>query len=339
MGASSSCAIFERFSSALQFISVSHLNIPHIVHILDDFLFMGPKNSHICQTSLVNFLNFCAHIGVPIKHEKTVTATSTISFMGLELDSILMEARLPVDKLIKARTLLSSFVKSRKVTLKELQSLLGLLNFCCQVIVPGRSFLRRLIDLTIKVSKPHHHITLNKESRRDLRAWQMFLDHFNGKQLLSEQRWLTSDTLHLHTDASGTLGFGATFETHWFSGTWPQTWLGYDITFKELFPISLALEIWGHQLRNGCIVLHTDNEAVVHIINKQSCRVPVIMSLVRREVLASMKYNILLHAQHIPGKYNLLPDLLSRLQIAEFKAMAPHMDLLPTPIPEHHFII
>jgi hypothetical protein len=86
-------------------------------------------------------------------------------------------------------------------------------------------------------------------------------------------------------------------------------------------------------------VLHTDNEAVVHIINKQSCRVPVIMSLVRRVVLASMKYNILIHAQHIPGKYNLLPDLLSRLQISKFKAMAPNMDLLPTPIPENHFII
>lgn len=339
MGASSSCAIFERFSSALQFISVTYLHIPHMVHILDDFLFMGPVNSPICQRSLDNFLRFCAQIGVPIKSDKTVTATPIITFMGLELDSILMEARLPADKLIKARTLLSSFVKSRKVTLKELQSLLGLLNFCCQVIVPGRGFLRRLIDLTLNVSKPHHHITLNKESRKDLRAWHLFLEHFNGKQVLTEQRWLSSDTLHLHTDASGALGFGAIFESHWFSGTWPEAWLAYDITFKEIFPISLSLEIWGQQLRNKCIVLHTDNEAAVHIINKQTCRVPVIMSLVRRIILASMKYNILLHAQHIPGKYNLLPDLLSRLQIAKFKERAPLMDQLPTTIPEYLFII
>ncbi|XP_052264881.1 uncharacterized protein LOC127867602 [Dreissena polymorpha] len=39
MGASSSCAIFERFSSALQFISVSHLNIPHNI---SEFKTMAP---------------------------------------------------------------------------------------------------------------------------------------------------------------------------------------------------------------------------------------------------------------------------------------------------------
>ncbi|KAL5021808.1 hypothetical protein ScPMuIL_000963 [Solemya velum] len=53
-----------------------------------------------------------------------------------------MEARLPVEKVVKVRNLLSSIKKRKKVTLRELQSLLGLLNFCCQVVVPGRAFLR-----------------------------------------------------------------------------------------------------------------------------------------------------------------------------------------------------
>ena len=39
-------------------------------------------------------------------------------------------------------------MRRRKVTLVELQSLLGLLNFACKVIRPGRAFLRRLINLT-----------------------------------------------------------------------------------------------------------------------------------------------------------------------------------------------
>ena len=64
-----------------------------------------------------------------------------------------MEARLPEDKLAKARDLLVSFRDRQKVMLRELQALVGFLNFACAVIVPGRPFLRRLIYLTRGVPK------------------------------------------------------------------------------------------------------------------------------------------------------------------------------------------
>ena len=73
--------------------------------------------------------------------------------MGLILDSDLMEARLPQDKLDKLRSLLQAQTRRRKITLLELQSLIGLLNFCCSVVRPGRCFLRRLIDLTVGVDR------------------------------------------------------------------------------------------------------------------------------------------------------------------------------------------
>lgn len=74
--------------------------------------------------------------------------------------------------------------------------------------------------------------------------------------------------------------------------------------------------------------------AVVHILNKQTSKNPTIMVLVRRLVLACMRYNILLQATHIPGTYNVLPDLLSRLQIDKFRSIAPHVDPEPTPVPQ-----
>ena len=51
----------------------------------------------------------------------------------------------------------------RSVTLREPQSLIGLLNFWSSVATPGRAFLRRLIDLTAGVTLPHHYIRLNTE--------------------------------------------------------------------------------------------------------------------------------------------------------------------------------
>ena len=330
-GASSSCAIFERFSTSLEWIAKNKLGISHIIHILDDFLILGKASTNECSKGLYTFLSLCHLIGVPINNDKTVEPTTCIVFMGVELDSASMEARLPLEKILKAKDLLNQFRNCRKVTLRELQSLLGFLNFCCTVVRPGRCFLRRLTNLTINKHYPKHKITLNRESRRDLRAWEIFIEHFNGKNLLLNNIFLSTTSMHLHTDAAGSLGFGAIFGSHWFYGEWPVQCQSLNITFKELFPIVLAFDTWGHQLRNKCITVHSDNQAVVYILNKQSSKDFQIMNLVRHFVLYCMTYNILVKAQHIPGKANILPDLLSRLQIEEFHKLAPNMDIDPTP--------
>ena len=51
-----------------------------------------------------------------------------------------MEVRLPADKLAKIRLLLNSYLSRSKLSLVEIQSLVGLLNFACSVVVPGRCF-------------------------------------------------------------------------------------------------------------------------------------------------------------------------------------------------------
>jgi hypothetical protein len=99
----------------------------------------------------------------------------------------------------------------RKVTLRELQSLIGLLSFACCVVQPDRTFLRRLIDRTKGIQQPHVHIGLNKDSRLDIAAWLLFIEHFNGKTMLLKQIWISANKLHLYTDASGSLGFEEIF--------------------------------------------------------------------------------------------------------------------------------
>ena len=109
------------------------------------------------------FLILCNNLGIPIAPEKTCGPATTLTFAGIELDSIKSEARLPKDKIAKCVQFISTFLHRKKVTLKELQSLIGLLNFACSVIAPGRAFLRRLIDLTRGATLPHHFIRLRHE--------------------------------------------------------------------------------------------------------------------------------------------------------------------------------
>lgn len=61
------------------------------------------------------------------------------------------EARLPHDKVMRCTSILSEYLKRKKVTPRELQSLIRLLNFACSVVHPGLTLLRRLIDLTIGI--------------------------------------------------------------------------------------------------------------------------------------------------------------------------------------------
>ena len=69
-GCRSSPAIFERFSTAVEWIAQKHLNIPDIIHILDDFFMIGPPASEKCSNFLSSFLTFCQKVGIPIKAEK-----------------------------------------------------------------------------------------------------------------------------------------------------------------------------------------------------------------------------------------------------------------------------
>ena len=333
MGCSSSCKTFETFSTAVEWVAQHKLNINSILHLLDDFLIVAPTEK-ICRDQLNLFLELCSYLGIPIAPQKTVGPATVLQFAGIELDTQQLVARLPQEKVDKCIALITNFLHRKKVTLKDLQSLIGLLNFACSVVIPGRAFLRRLIDLTIGINAPSHLVRLSLSTKGDLRVWLSFMQEFNGKYFFLNEVWSNSIKLKLFTDAAGSLGFGAIFGSEWCNGKWPDSWIGKNIAFLEFFPIVLSLCLWGHKMQNQCILFFTDNEALVHVINKQSCRDKSLMSFVRQLVSVCLKHNILFRAKHIPGVHNTLADCLSRLQVQRFRELAPaHMNLQPTEIP------
>ena len=65
----------------------------------------------------------------------------------------------------------------------------------------------------------------------------------------------------------------------------------------------------------------SDNEAVVYVINKQSCKDKLLMFFVRKLVLICLRLDIVFKAKHVPGVHSRLADSLTRLQAVEtFKA-------------------
>ena len=332
MGCSVSCNKFELLSTAIQWILTHKLKVHHMSHILDDFMFLGPSDSRQCALSLQAFFSLSESIGLPIKQEKTVLPSTCVQLHGLEVCSVAMEVRLPQDKVQKALQLLHICANKRTIKLKQLQSLIGTLSFATKAVVAGRTFLRRLINLTIGVNNSSHHINVNSQARLDIKAWQEFLLKFNGRRLISSQVWSTSVDFKFFSDASG-MGYAAICGHKWIQGSFPESWRQVNIAVKELLPITLAFRLWHSMFSNKNIVFHVDNMAVVMVLQSQTSREPNIMKLLRPMVVQSMLSNIQFYAQHIIGKHNLIPDLLSRFQMEKALKLAPWLDPEPHLVP------
>ena len=89
-----------------------------------------------------------------------VFSSSAITLHGIEVDTVNQTLALPPDKVASLRQKLINLAKRKKTTLKEMQSLIGSLNFACRAIAPGRAFLRRLIDLTRGKTRANHRIRI-----------------------------------------------------------------------------------------------------------------------------------------------------------------------------------
>lgn len=143
--------------------------------------------------------------------DKLIWPTSKIVFLGLQIDSVEMVVSIPLQKINTIIEKVRTALQSNKMSLKQLQSLIGSLSFVCKAISPGRAFLRRLIDLTKGTTRAWHQIRITVGAKQDLQIWLRFLRDFNGSSMIPDQMWHAGEDLQFFTDASGDIGFGGYF--------------------------------------------------------------------------------------------------------------------------------
>ena len=269
---------------------------------------------------------------IPVKHSKTVEPTTSAELHGLLVDTVKMEVRLPYDKLCKARSMVKSLHKKKSVTLLELQQVLGMLNFCNRVVLPGRPFLRSLIDLTRGVQNPNHHIRLNKLNRSDLSIWLEFLTNFNGVQVIKHVPWTSSNSWKFFSDASFK-ACAVVFADKWLQVEFPACWRDVCIAPKEMLPIALAFRMWAPLIKNSNVFFLCDNIAVVEVLKQKTTKEPLMLPMLRQMMVIALQNNIQFSAKHIAGKCNYISDMLSRLQTARVLKLAPWLQPDPVPVP------
>ena len=308
-------------------------SIEVLLHYLDDFLNVAGPSKEYAQRQLKIILDLFAYLGVLVATEKVEGPSQVLVFLGIILDTIRLKARLPVDKLLELRLLITSFIDNDHTTVRALESFLGKLSFAARVVTPGRTFMRRLWDLLAKFryGEPHFRIRLPVGCIDDLKWWRILLDKWNGKAFFLQQEWTNSPDIGLYTDASGSIGWGAYYqsENRWIQGIWSSEHLQYNITYKELYAIVAACSTWGAHWSKRHIRFHRDNEAMVACLASGTSRSPEVTTLLRCLFMICAEHNFMVSALHIAGVTNNIADALSRSNLQVFRQLAPAARLQP----------
>jgi hypothetical protein len=146
---------------------------------IDDFLLIS-ESLESCTFALDCIVKLVESLCLTVNWDKVARPSQNMVFLGMEIDCVARTLALPPDKLEAAKLLVSSWVGKKKATKRSIQQLVGKLNWCSRVMVGGRTFLRSLIDLLVKVSKPHHYVHLGAAARFDIDWWVVGLEIFHG---------------------------------------------------------------------------------------------------------------------------------------------------------------
>ncbi|KAI8496689.1 amiloride-sensitive sodium channel [Branchiostoma belcheri] len=156
-GARKAPEIFHRISQSVRRI-MKRRGYHTILAYLDDFLIIGATYEE-CRLAFETLLELLQHLGFEINWHKVIFPTRRLTFLGIDIDAAERTLSLPVDKLNKLRTLLCDISGRKRVSKRDLLSLLGKLNWAAKVVRGGRTFMRRLIEL----SKTLRHPTISDD--------------------------------------------------------------------------------------------------------------------------------------------------------------------------------
>ncbi|KAI2663241.1 ORF V: Enzymatic polyprotein [Labeo rohita] len=284
-----------------------------ILNYLDDWLLIAHSRDLLCeQRDLV--LRHLSHLGLQVNREKSkLSPVQRISFLGVELDSVSMTARLTNERTQSVLKCLESFRHKTAVPLKTFQRLLGHMAAAAAVTPLGLLHMRPLQRwLHDRVPRWAWHrgtlrIGVSPQCRRLFSPWSdpAFLQA--GVPLGQVSRHLV-----VYTDASST-GWGAVCNGQAASGSWTGPRLQWHINCLELLAVLLALCRFRPTLRHKHVLVRTDSTATVAYINRQGgLRSRRMSQLARHLLLWSQTWLKSLRAVHIPGELNRAADQLSR---------------------------
>lgn len=336
--------IFNIFAEALHWILECSKAWHNTDHYLDDFMIITslqeatPSRLAAIRSQWQSTL---AKLGLP-ENPKKDDEGHVVTILGYEINTILLIARVPENKIIQSRSICSAISAMTSVKLRDIQSLAGLLSFFAPVVQLGHVFLRNIWNFIASYppnSPPHLRRRLSRDAYEDLQWWEHFLPDFNGIIYYGSDR----PEIFLYTDASAR-GTGAFF-FRGFGGDWllaaphleanqlqaishmtntSNASPDFNINPLEMQAVLNAFVMWAPQWQGYKIIVKTDNMTSYAGLIRQSLNGPTNKPL-RSLMLIAARLDIQIQPEWIPGISNTLADALSRANQMTITNLCPQL--------------
>ena len=276
---------------------------------MDDFA--GAEIGERAISAFNDLGSLLTELGI-IESEKKASPPSTkMVFLGVEFDTVEMCMRVGEEKLCELKSTINKWFRRTVASKEELQSLQGQLMWVSKVVRFSRCFVTRIISEQKSLKSQKQKKKLSHELKKDLLWWKLFLDKFNGVELMIPA------TVSCNVLGDATLaGAGAWNEElmEFWSRKFPLSLQSpdYPIHLKEFITVIIQVKVWGAEWSGKRVAIHCDNAAVVQSINFLKPKDQEMQRCLREFLYFVTKFKFEPVMVRIPTKDNFLADFISR---------------------------
>ena len=294
-----------------------------VTNYLDDIAGGSIPNEVVARQDFEHCGQVLRLVGAEESVEKACPPSTQMIHLGVLFNTREMTMEVTPQRVDETRREVDVWCSKEVATIKEVQSIVGKLQFVCKCVRQGRVFVSRVLNFLRDLSGGGSPV-IPDEVRRDLLWFKFFLQDYNGVSVIPRMEKAPCDTL-LASD-SCLVGYGAVCEKEFCKGKFPDhiQALGLHISALEMLALIVAVKVWTDKFRGLRVGLKCDNEATVLVINSGKSRDPFMQACLRELCFVCAKGQFEVWAEHIPGVSNRLPDLLSRWYLGSGASEAFH---------------
>ena len=284
----------------------------------------GGARSEKTATKLVDYITEMGsrHLAV-VNTAKTEGPATALVILGLLYCSQTRVCSLDPTKVTRYAARLGVLLKARQASSKDLERIVGNLQFAAWVEPFGRPLLS-LIALEIVPEEPRKVVRLSPMVRVAMRVWVQMLLRNRGLPFGYILDELPVERRIIYVDAALSGGIGGYADHTYFSISQKHLtpflrrcsgWSGFpqvDIAWLELFAAFVALDLFAKRSPGHYLILYSDNTNVVAWLSRRHPPNPYVCALV--SAIERLKYEFLLKlsVRYISSDHNVSADLLSR---------------------------
>ena len=315
------------------------------IHSLHGFLsrpfiddFGGAELHHnVSSDALTTLQNVIYNVGLVEAPGKTFQPSTRMPWLGIDIDSVEMTLSIPQQKLQEVKSVVKQWEGREMANRKQVQSLMGSLNFVGSVAPPVRilNFLREMPS--------NQSVLITKEVKEDIVFFNRLMPRFNGVTLLDKSLDPAVDLLEVDACLTGCGGLSG---SQFYSAEFPSFILeaNHPIAHLELLNIVVALRMWISKWGGQKLQIYCDNMNSCMALQTGRSRDPFMQSSIRTIFLLSVLHDVEILVSHRPGISLVSADALSRLHKAErYRSILEELGVLEgkleVVVPAEHFVI